>query len=175
MVMQLAAQFLEDVFKKNNAKPLKENVSSADDIAIRKHTTFQVLKLSCLEFVILLHMDYGALIFVTRRDTIRRPQLFINVLTKFGLIVHTEKGDKISKTKAVFFPNTTTIRRWSQIVNAEGMTIAIKETTYSLAKSSVTKVDLLERTIMLQILSNLQSIKMKKSPFWTSFSISGRC
>ena len=52
--------------------------------------------------LILLHMDEGATPFGSRRDAIIGTQTCIDTMAKFGLIVHTEKDRKESKTKAIF-------------------------------------------------------------------------
>lgn len=63
-----------------------------------------------LALLILLCMDDGALLFYSRKDAIIGSQICIEAMAKFRPIVHAGKIDKESKTKAMLFPSTKTLK-----------------------------------------------------------------
>ena len=82
------------------------------DAMLRKHNITNIGAYSLTTILILLYIDDGAIPFASRRDVILGMKLCINVFRRFGLVVHTGTKEKDSKTKAVFFPGTSTIQRW---------------------------------------------------------------
>lgn len=113
MVVQLAAETLDIEFKKHNIKILDVYVTTERiDAMLRKHNITNIENYSLTAILILLYIDDGAIPFASRRDAILGLRLCIEVFKKFGLIVHVGSKEKSSKTKAVFFPGTNTIRRW---------------------------------------------------------------
>ena len=113
MVFQLAVMELSAEFKKNNVKILEAQVSeSTTEALIRKHGVSDMMKMDPIALLILLYLDDGAIPFASRRDATIGTKLCIDVMSKFGLIIHTRTAKKESKTKAVFFSSTLTIKRW---------------------------------------------------------------
>ena len=108
LVMQHAAESLAVEFRKHNINLSDVRVSCSDECVIRKHKPTQVATMDHLVLLILMCMDDGALPFCSRNDAIIGTQICIEVMTKFGLIVHAGKIGKESKTKAMLFPGTKT-------------------------------------------------------------------
>ena len=100
--MQLAAESLAIEFQKHNIILPCMRVSNSEECVIRKHKNSQVEKMDHLALLILLYMDDGALPFCSRDDAIIGTQLCVDVMSKFGLTVHTGTKNKKSKTKATF-------------------------------------------------------------------------
>ena len=112
VVFQLEVMELSAEFKKNNVKILEAQVSESTTDAIRKHRVSDMMKMDPIALLILLYFDDGAITFASRRDATIRTKLCINVMSKFGLIIHTGTAKKEPKTKDVFFPSTLAIKRW---------------------------------------------------------------
>ena len=112
LVMQLAAESLAVEFRNHGINLPDVRVSISNECVIRKHKPNQIATMDHLALLILLYMDDGALPFCSRKDAIIGSQICIEVMAKFGLIVHTGKIGKESKTKAMFFPGTKTLKRW---------------------------------------------------------------
>ena len=110
LVMQLAGEAIVVEFKKHNINLLDMKVSVSDEHVILKHNPNQIEMMDRLAMLILLHVDDGAMAFSSRRDTIIRTQIFIDIMANFVLIVYTGKDSKESKTKAVF-PGAQTLKR----------------------------------------------------------------
>ena len=60
--------------------------------------------------VMLLCIDNGAIPFSLKCDAILGTKIIKRVFARIGLTIYTGAGNKISKTKAVFFPSTGTIK-----------------------------------------------------------------
>ena len=57
-------------------------------------------------------MDYGALPFVSREDTILGTNIVFETMARLGLNMHVGTKNKGSKTEAVYFPSRTKIISW---------------------------------------------------------------
>ena len=100
LVMQLAAEAIAVEFKNNDVNIPEMKVLVSSERVIRKHKPNQIATMDRLAMLMLLHVDDGATPFGSRRDTIIGTQIYIDMMAKFGIIVHTGKDSKESKTKA---------------------------------------------------------------------------
>ena len=112
MVFQLAVMELSADFKNNNVKILEAQISeSTREALIRKYIVSDMMKMDSTALLILLYLDDGAIPFSSERDATVGTKICIGILSKIRLIVHTGTEIKESKTKAIFFPSTLTIKR----------------------------------------------------------------
>ena len=100
MVFQLAVMELSAELKKNNVQILEAQVSeSTTEALIRKHGVSDMMKMDPIALLILLYLDDGAIPYASRRDATIGTKLCIDVMSKFGLIIHTGTAEKIQKQK----------------------------------------------------------------------------
>ena len=81
---------------------------------MRKHKILNkdLDQLSLAELLALFYVDDGAMIYSLRQDMINGTKIAISTFAKFGLIVYFGTNKKASKTEAVFFPSTITLKKW---------------------------------------------------------------
>ena len=77
---------------------------------IRKHSVSDMMNMCSIALLILLYLDDGVIPFASRRGATIGTKTYIDVMSKFRLIIHTGMATKESKTKNVFFPSTLTIK-----------------------------------------------------------------
>ena len=180
MVFQLAVMELSAEFKNNNVKILEAQISdSTTEALIRKHGVSDMMKMDPIALLILLYLDDGAIPFASRRDATVGTKLCTDVMSKFGLIIHTGTAEKESKTKAVFFPSTLTIKRWRK--NSQFLSLKSNGTTNATQKESNDLIQLTEEKLvnLKEIYSNapetapLKINSMESIPFTSEFCYLG--
>lgn len=86
---------------------------SSDNCSLMQNKKYNdVIKLSPTKILTLLYLNNRALPFSLREDAILGIKLCISIFTKFELTIHTRKEGKTSKTKALLFLSTLTLKRW---------------------------------------------------------------
>ena len=74
-----------------------------------KKTIQKVIFNKTILIIILLFADDSSLLFNSREDIIKESIIYINVIVKVRLTIHTNCRNKSSRTKVVFFLNSRTI------------------------------------------------------------------
>ena len=64
------------------------------------------------ELFLFLYVDDGALPFLSRLDALLGSEITLREMSRLGLNIHLGKGEKSSKTEAVFSPSRTKMQSW---------------------------------------------------------------
>ena len=114
VVMQFLAELLGKKWRKNNIKmiPFHHNSNCCNkDSKLISHK----LKDKCFttdELFLCLCVDDGALPFLSRSGALLGFEIIYREMSRLGLTIHVGRGDKESKTEAVFFPSRSKIQSW---------------------------------------------------------------
>ena len=92
-------------FCANVLKKLRDNnITMLQFIMTRIYNWFLLTK---DKFFFLLFVDDGALMFISRSETILETKIILRDMSKLSFVMHTDKRNKASKTEAVPFPSRT--------------------------------------------------------------------
>ena len=104
--MQLATVEIEKEFKKEGTAIPYFSYNISKNAMLYHHKPLLQRDTIINLIIILLCIDNSTLLFKSREDMIKGTTIYISIIAKFGLTVHTSLGNKKSKMEAIFIPST---------------------------------------------------------------------